>query len=181
MDDKSTPISNLNNKNDESEVVNQILKKYNNLEDGDGSTPLNNMENQFENRNLNQEMYDLKADNIAYQDHYEKELQRTNNKNIQNVMNVQNVNDQYIEDEDEYEEYEVVQLPLWKRILNEIRIPFYIIIFILILFNSSFDKLLMYKFPFFGNQFNDCNTYGFLLKAFLVSLLSYIFIRFIRF
>ena len=31
MDEKSTPISSLNNKADESEVVNQILNKYNNL------------------------------------------------------------------------------------------------------------------------------------------------------
>ena len=179
MDEKSTPIASLNNKSDESDVVNQILKKYNNLQDGQTSIPplngnISEMENEFENRNLNQEMYDLKANNVIYKDHYEKELQRTNPVNTNN-------DEQELEEEDEYEEYEVVQLPLWKRILNEIRIPFFIIIFILIFFNCSFDKLLISKFPFFGNQFNDCNTYGFLLKTFLISFISYIFIRFIRF
>lgn len=180
MDEKSTPIASLNNKNDESEVVNQILKKYNTLENGDTipSNNINQMENNFENRDLNQEMYDLKSNNVVYKDHYEKELQRTNNSPSQNS---ENINDQFIEDEDEYEEYEVVQLPLWKKILNELRIPFFIIIFIIVFFNCSFDKLLISKFSILGNQYNDCNTYGFLLKAFLVSLISYIFIRFIRF
>jgi hypothetical protein len=135
MDEKSTPIASLNNKNDESEVVNQILKKYNTLENGDTIPPnsnnINQMENNFENRDLNQEMYDLKSNNVAYNDHYQKELQRTNNSPSQNS---ENINDQFIEDEDEYEEYEVVQLPLWKKILNELRIPLFIIIFIIIFF-----------------------------------------------
>ena len=39
MDDKSTPISSLNNKSDDSEVVNQILNKYNNLQDGQTNIP----------------------------------------------------------------------------------------------------------------------------------------------
>jgi len=32
MDEKSTPIANLNNRSDDSEVVNEILNKYNHLQ-----------------------------------------------------------------------------------------------------------------------------------------------------
>lgn len=176
MDDKSTPIANLNNRADESEVVNQILSKYNNLQDGQTSIP--DMETKFENRNLNKEMYDLKSNNVAYDDHYKKEVQRT-------VQFNQAPPEPPVEDdenvyEDDYDEYEVIEIPLWKRILNEVRIPIFIFIFILLISNCTFDKLLISKVAFFGNQFNECNTYGFLLKAFLISLLSYIFIRFIK-
>ena len=179
MDEKSTPISSLNNKNDESEVVNQILTKYNNLQDGQTSIPplnpnVQQMETDFENRNLNKEIYNLNSNNVAYQDHYQKEIQRTNPQ--QNQQYEQDDN-QYEED---YDEYEVVEVPLWRRILNEIRIPFFIFIFILVFFNGSFDKFFINKVPFFGNQYNECNTYGFLLKAFLISVLSYLFIRFIH-
>lgn len=182
MDEKSTPIDSLNNRGDESEVVNQILSKYNNLQNGQTNIPAPNnitqMENQFENRNMNKEIYDLNSNNIAYKDHYEKEMQRSNqyHKPQQQQEIADNENDY-----EEYEEYEVVEIPLWKRILNEIRIPIFIFILILILFNCSFDKLLLNKIPKLGNQFNECNIYGYLIKAFIVSLLSYILIKFIRF
>jgi hypothetical protein len=183
MDDKSTPIESLNNKGDESEVVNQILTKYNNLEDGQTNIPpmnsnMSQMEDQFENRNLNKEIYDLSSNNVPYQDHYQKEVRRVNQYN----KNEQYEDDEQYEDADEdYEEYEVIELPLWKRILNELRIPFYIFIFILLFFNGTFDKFFINKVPFFGNQYNECNTYGYLLKVFVISLLSYLFIRFLRF
>jgi len=184
MDEKSTPISSLNNKSDDSEVVNQILSKYNNLQDGQTSIPpLNNnipiMENQFENRNLNQEMYNLNANNVAYKDHYQKEMQRVQSQQQPNNQDYDN-DDNEEDYEDDYQEYEVVQVPLWKRIVNEIRIPLFIFIIILLLSNCTFDKLLLSKLPVLGNQFNECNTYGFLLKTFLIALLSYICIRFIR-
>jgi hypothetical protein len=177
MDDKSTPISALNNKSDDSEVVNQILNKYNNLQDGQTNIPPVNptipqMENKFENRNLNQEIYNLSGDNVAYKSHHEKEMQRISQQN-----QPQYEEDQYEED---YDEYEVIEVPLWKRIVNEIRIPFFIFIFIIIFSNCSFDKFLITKVPLLGNQFNECNTYGFLLKALFISILSYIFIRFVR-
>ena len=177
MDEKSTPIESLNNKGDESEVVNQILSKYNNLQDGQTNIPpVNNnipqMEQQFENRNLNQEIFNLNSNNVAYKDHHQKEMQRA-------YPPQQQYENEDVYEED-YEEYEVVELPLWKRILNEIRIPFFIFIFILVFFNCSFDKFLINKVKFFGNQFNECNTYGFLLKAFLIAVISYIFIRFVR-
>jgi hypothetical protein len=202
MADKSTPIASLNNRPDESEVVNQILTKYNNLQDGQTDIPPQNpktveMENNFENRNLNEEMYNLKADNVAYNDHHKKEVQRTaqyqktappNNSHRPN--NVQQNNVEY-EDEDEDEdeqdedgnyedEYEIIEVPLWKRIINEIRIPLFIFIFTIVISNSIFDKQLIKKVAFFGNQFNECNMYGFLLKAFLIAILSYIFIKFVK-
>jgi hypothetical protein len=186
MDDKSTPIASLNNKGDESEVVNQILTKYNDLQDGQTNIPpinpnINEMENQFENRNLNKEIYDLSSNNVPYQDHYQKEVQRANQYNDSKNQQYDD-NEQYEDDDgDEYEEYEVIELPLWKRVLNELRIPFYIFIFIILFFNGTFDKFFINKVPFFGNQYNEINTYGFLLKVFIISLLSYLFIRFVRF
>lgn len=173
MDEKSTPIESLNNKGDESEVVNQILSKYNNLQNNQPTVP--QMEQQFEDRNLNQEIYNLNSNNVAFKEHQQKESQRIAHYNQQQGHG----QDENVYEED-YEEYEIIEVPLWKRILNEIRIPIFIFIFILVFFNCTFDKLLLNKVNFFGNQFNECNTYGFLLKAFLVSLLSYIFIRFVR-
>jgi len=182
-DDKSTPISSLNNR-DDSEVVNQILNKYNNLQDGQTTiTPPNSnipvMENQFENRNLNQEIYNISSDNVQYNDHYQQELKRT--KQQQNVYNTyeNEDDDEDSSEEDEYEEYEIVQVPLWKRIMNELRIPLYIFILILLFFNCTFDKKLIKFFPKLGNPFNECNTYGFLLKSLLISIISYLLIKYL--
>jgi hypothetical protein len=177
-DEKCTPIESLNNRQDDSEVYNNILNKYNNLENGQTSIPplnpnVSQMENEFENRNLNQEMYNL-SKNDTYTQHYQKEIERTK-------QYTEPVVEQQYEDNEDYIEYEIVELPLWKRILNELRIPFFIFIFILLLNNCSFDKFLVKNLPTLGNQFNECNTYGFLLKAFLVALLSYLLIKFVRF
>ena len=182
MDEKSTPIANLNNRSDDSEVVNEILSKYNNLQDGQTNIPpsnnnIPNMENQFENRNLNQEIYNINSENIQYDDHYKNELQRTKQQN--NVYNSYNDDDEDSSEEDEYDEYEVVQVPLWKRVMNELRIPLYIFILILIFFNCTFDKTLIRYFPKLGNPFNECNTYGFLLKSIIISLISYILIKYL--
>jgi hypothetical protein len=182
MDDKSTPIESLN-RNDDSEVVNEILNKYNNLGNTDNGMPPANpnipqLEQKFENRNLNQEMFEHNSTNIAYKQHLDNELKRTNNYNSN--KNIQENNENDYEDED-YEEYEMVEIPLWRRVLNEIRIPLFIFIFIVIFFNCSFDKLLLKRIPFLGNEYNECNTYGFFAKAFLISVLSYLLIKFIRF
>jgi hypothetical protein len=179
-DDKSTPISSLNNR-DDTEVVSQILNKYNNLQDGQTSIPPINsnipvMENDFDKRNLNQEIYNINSDNVQYNDHYQTELKRTQQQN--NPYNQYDEPDDDDED-DEYDEYEVVQAPLWKKVMNELRIPIYIFIFILIFFNCTFDKVLLKYIPKLGNPFNECNTYGFLLKALLISLLSYILIKYV--
>jgi hypothetical protein len=183
MDEKSTPIESLNNKIDDAEVVNNILSKYNNLQDGQTSIQaLNNnipqMEQKFENRDLNEEIYNLSSNNVAYNDHYQKEIKRTSPPQNQQ-QNYQQEDEQY---EEQYEdEYEYIEIPLWRRVLNEVRIPFFIFIFILVISNCTFDKFLLSKLPIFGNKFNECNTYGILLKAFLISVLSYLFIRFVRF
>ncbi len=180
-DDKSTPIASLNNRND-SEVVSQILDKYNNLDAGDGTIPPMNpnipqMENQFENRNMNQEMFERSSDNGPYKEHYNNELKRSKTYQRQQVQ----VQDDDEDDDEEYEEYEMVEIPLWRRVLNELRIPLYIFVFVLLFFNCTFDKQLIRRLPFFGTEHNDCNTYGMLLKAFLISVLSYLLIKFVRF
>ena len=87
---------------------------------------------------------------------------------------------QYDDDDDEYEEYEVIELPLWKKVVNEVRIPLFVFVLVLLIFNCNFDKFLLSKVPKLGNQFNDCNLLGTLLKAFIVSIISYILIRFIK-
>jgi len=182
MDDKSTPIESLNNRGDDSEVVNNILQKYNGLHEGNNELPplnsnVSKMENQFENRNLNKEMYDRTASNVEYKEHYNNEKKRIDKYNREQYEDDEQ--DDY--EDDDYDEYEMVEIPLWRRVLNEIRIPLFIFIFVIIISNCSFDRMLLKKFPILGNEFNDCNTYGFLLKAFLISILSYLVIRFIRF
>lgn len=181
MDDKSTPIESLNNHTDESQVVNQILSKYNNLDDNANNMlpPMNpdvsQMEDRFENRNLNQEIYNHSSDNNPYKEHYKNEQKRLQH------YSKESLNEQEDDEDEEYEEYEMVEIPLWRRVLNEIRIPLFIIIFIIAFSNCSFDKMLIKTLPIMGNQFNDCNTYGFLFKAFLISVFSYILIRFVSF
>jgi len=188
MDEQSTPISSLNNRNDESQddnssVVSNILNNYNNLqENNSGELPslrpdLTKMENEFENKNMNQGIFQHSSNNVAYKKHYDSELDRVGKLNKKNEEQDEDDDDE----EDEYEEYELVEIPLWRRLLNEFRIPLFIFIFILIFFNCSFDKQLIKRVAFLGNQFNECNTYGFLFKAFFVSLLSYLLIKFIRF
>jgi hypothetical protein len=182
MDDKSTPIESLNNR-DDSQVVNQILSKYNDIQDG-SIPPLNNnipqMEKKFENRNLNNEIYDLNSKNVQFQDHYNKEISRTSKYNTQQ-NNPQYEDEQEYEDDQEYDEYEIVELPLWKRIINEVRIPLFILLIVVLFSNCYFDKFLLAKIPILGNQFNECNTYGFVFKAFFISLISYLLIKFVRF
>ena len=179
--DQSTPISSLNNDPDDTQVVNQILNKYNNLQNGGGELPPLNpaipqMESQFENRNLGTEVYNHNSKNVAYDKDYQKEQQRIAQ------YQKQQYEDDADEDDDEYEveEYEVEEIPLWKKILNDIRIPVFIFAFILIFFNKTSERFLVKKFHFFGNQYNEKNLYGFLFLAFLVAVCSYLFIRFAK-
>ena len=178
MSDKSTPIENLNNNNDDSETVNQILSKYNNIQDNpEGSLPpiddtITENEEKFENRNLNKEMFDLNSDNTQFQNHMQNEKQR-----------VSNYNNPQFEDEDEesYEEYELEELPLWKKILNEIRIPILILVSIFLVMNKKFDSLFLNKITKFVDQYGDVTHLGFLIKSLLTSVIAYLLIRFIRF
>ena len=182
MDEKSTPLSSLNNKPDDTDTVNQILSKYNTLQNNDGSIPAKDdnipkMEKEFESRNLNSEMYKLKADNSQYAQHQASEKQRINN--MQQHQQQQNI--EYEDDDDaSYEEYEIEELPLWKKIVNEIRIPLFIFLSIILVMSSKSNKLLISKIPFLGNEYNEINTSGFLLKAFICALIAYVLVRFIR-
>lgn len=178
-DDKSTPLANLNNKKDDSQVVNEILTKYNNLqENSDGSIPpanpnITQMENEFESRNMNDQLYNMKSDNTQFKDHAENEKRR-----IQSVNEPQQ--EEFYSDEEDYDEYEIEELPLWKKIVNEIRVPLFIFLMILVFMSTTMDKTLIQKVPLLGNQFNEINTKGFLVKAVLCSLVAYVIIRFIR-
>jgi len=179
MDDKSTPISSLNNHSNDNDALNQIINKYNPVSSGESELPPINpqiaqMEKKFENRNLNSEMYEH-GSNPIYEEHYKDEMQR-----IQKTK--KNVYEKPVEEEyEEYEEYIIEETPLWKVILNQFRIPFFIFIFIVLFFNCTFDRKLIQMIPMLGTAFYECNTYGFLFKTFIVSILSYLFIYFVRF
>ena len=180
-EEKSTPISALNNQKDDSQVVNQILDKYNSLEQNpEGTLPpldknIPTMENQFENRDLNNQMYQMQADNTAFKDHSNAEQAR-----IQNMNQSQMDDDSAYEEDDEYDEYEIEEMPFWKRAVNEIRVPLLIFGMILVFMSQTNDKFLIKKMPFLGDQFNEINTTGFLIKAIICSLVAYLLIKFIR-
>ena len=196
MDDKSTPISSLNNNIDESEIANKMIQQFSsNLGGGmQQTTPLNQlnqsadipplnpqisqMEQNFENRNLNQEIYGLNTSDVNTAEHRRRELNRLRKQQMEDEDDEEDEDD----DEDElYEEYEQEDVPLWKKIINEVRIPLIIFLLVIIFFNSSFDKMMLRNIPMLGDQFNSCNYYGFLVKAFLVAVLSYVLILFIKF
>ncbi len=204
-DDKSTPISALNNSSDDSEIVSQVLEKYNNLNDSNRqdhqmmanqlipqSSPRDipelrsmnpsqdRLEEQFENRDMNSQLYRMNGQDPMIMADYQKQLQKSKEYIRSERMNQQGG------DEDEYEEYEEVEYveeePLWRRTLNEVRIPLIIFIFVFIFFNRNFmiDKFIC-KYNFFGDsQHFECNWKGVILKALIVAGLSYLTIRFIR-
>ena len=184
MDSQSTPIDHLNNNSDDTQVVNQILDKYNTLQSGGGELPplnpsIPNMEKQFDNRNLNAEVFSHSSQNVAYQNDYNNEVQRT--KQFQQQQQIQQQPDEDDYEEDEYEEIEEEVVPLWRKVLNELRIPIFIMVMVCLFFNKKFEKLFVKSISFFGNQFNEVNTYGFTVLAFLVAFSSYLMIRFVRF
>ena len=173
--EQSTPISSLTDNSEN--VVNNILNKYNSLQNDD------ELEQKFENRDLNKEIFDGRSDNTPYKEHYNKEKERVERFHNNNKEQIEQNDDDDDEDDqyEEYEEYEVIELPLWKRVLNELRTIFFIFLSILLIFNSTVDKTLIVYLPFLGNKYNECNTKGFLLKSFVIAILSYLFIRFIHF
>ena len=177
-DEKSTPLSSLNNKGDDSNVVNQILDKYNSLEQNpEGTLPPQDknipvMEEQFENRDLNKQMFQMASDNTQYKQHADSEQAR--------IQNYEQPPDDDSEYEDEYEEYEMEEMPLWKKIVNEIRVPLIIFGVVVLFMLSVNDSMLVRRCALLGDNFNDINTTGFLVKAFLCAIVAYILIRFIR-
>ena len=115
----------------------------------------------------------MSSDNTQFRDHSENEKRRIQTMN-------ETPEEEYFSDDEDFDEYEVEELPLWKKIVNEIRVPLFIFLMILVFMSSTMDKTLIQKLPMLGNQFNEINTKGFLLKALLCSLIAYVIIRFIR-
>ena len=177
-DSKSTPIASLNNKKDDSNVVNEILTKYNDLQENpEGTLPpsdpnISQMEKEFENRDMNNQLYNMRADDTQFREHSLNEKRRIQNSN-------KPPQEEYYDEED-YDEYEIEEVPLWKKIVNELRVPLFIFLMILVFMSEKMNSTLIKKAPFLGNIYNEINTKGFLLKAVLCSLLAYVLIRFIR-
>ena len=165
--DKSTPISNLN-LNDESPVVEKILKKFDNLQQ---TNSLDQLEKDFENRNITNEVYNHTVDNEAYKEHQEKEHRRVN----QN----RNVEPEY--EEVYYEEVEEEYTENNNMFLKEIRPIIFVFIICIIIFNNSFNKLLMKNVSIFFNEYKECNILGLLFKSFLVAIIVYLLLKFFKF
>lgn len=202
-DDMSTPISHLGSRKS-SQIASNIMDKYNSMnqmghmEQADMATNLmprpqssgdilemppmdpsmRDLEEKFENRDVNQELYEMNARDPILVQQYNQQLKKTND-----LLRTQAQVDQG-EGEEEFEEYEDVEYeedPLWRRWLNEARIVIFIVIFVTLFFNVNFgvDKYLC-KYSFFGNENYDCNWKGVLLKSICVGLFSYLAIRFLR-
>ena len=205
-DDMSTPISRLgsSDRRDSSRIASNIMDKYNSMnqmgqmEQADMATNLmprpqssgdilemppmdssiRDLEEKFENRDVNQQLYEMNARDPVLVQQYNQQLKKSND-----FLRSQAQVDQP-EGEEEYEEYEDVEYeedPLWRRWLNEARIVIFIVIFVTLFFNVNFgvDKYLC-RYSFFGNENYDCNWKGVLLKLICVGLFSYFAIRFLR-
>ena len=135
------------------------------------------MEASLENRDLNQESYQRQSDGTQYNQHMNNE--KYSMQQMQQQQQQGNMEDD--DDDESYEEYEIEELPLWKKIVNELRVPVLIFVCIALIMPNSNNKYILCKIPFLGNEFNELTTLGFLLKALLCSILSYILVRFIRF
>ena len=182
-DSKSTPLANLNNKrSDDSQVVNDILSKYNNLQENpDGTMPPVNpnipkMEQEFESRDMNDQLYNMNSDNTQYKEHSANEQRRLKKSNHE-----EEYEEQEDDDDEEYDEYEIEELPLWKKIVNELRVPLFIFLMIIAIMSTTPNKMIANYLPLFKEGENNAlNTMGFLFKAFLCSIVSYLLVRFIR-
>ena len=205
-DDMSTPISRLgsSDRRDSSRIASNIMDKYNSMnqmghmEQQDMATNLmprpqssgdilemppmdssiRDLEEKFENRDVNQQLYEMNARDPVLVQQYNQQLKKTND-----ILRTQAQVDQP-EGEEEYEEYEDMEYeeePLWRRWLNEARIVIFIVIFVTLFFNVNFgvDKYLC-RYTFFGNENYDCNWKGVLLKSMAVGIFSYMAIRFLR-
>ncbi len=183
-----TPIDRLDDYNDiqdaNPDVANSILNKFNNMnipQNGgyDGDLPpihpdIPMMEHDMEQRNMNESLQNMQYMNpvmhIEAQKAYMAQQQRAQ---------------QYEQEQNqiEYVEEVVEEYPMWKKVLNELRIIIFVMIMTLFLFNTSFNKIIIQFLPFFrANNFSyDINLLGTVIKALLVGITSYLLIRFVRF
>lgn len=167
------------------DVANSILDKLNNINinvspnsgyEGD-LPPINPeipmMEHEMENRNMNAQIENMRYMNPI--SHIE----------AQKAAAAAAAAAQADYEEEEYEEMEEVETrnPLWKKILNELRIVIFVMIMTLFLFNQQFNKLITQYIPLFrlNNYTYETNIMGNVAKALIVGLCSYGLIRSVKF
>ncbi len=189
--DMSTPIHSLDQgqiQDTNPDVANSILDKFNNMNispnDGyQGDLPPINpqipmMEHDMENRNRNAALEEMRYMNPVA--HIEAERVQKEQQMIQQQMMEQ----QYADDEDEDEYEEIIETtPMWKKVLNELRIVVFVLIMVLFIFNNHFNKFLTQIIPYLrlNNYSYDTNTLGTFFKALIVGIFSYLLIRFVKF
>jgi hypothetical protein len=194
--DMSTPLSNddydtgsqsLPIQDANPDVANSILDQLNNMNISPTSgyqgdlPPINPeipvMEHDMEQRNMNAQLEQMRYMNPVQHIEAQKAQMMALQ---QQQQEYENEDDD--EDDDEYETV-VEKNPLWKKILNELRIVFFVTIMCLFLFNSHFNKLITQTVPFFrlNNYTYETNMIGTIIKALIVGLLSYGLIRFVKF
>ena len=164
--DKSTPISNLN-LSDESPVVEKILQKFDNLQQ---TNTMDQMEKDFENRNIINEVYNHTTDNQPYKEHHENENRRLQ----QQYAPQQEYEEVY------YEEIEEEESGSHNKILHEIKPILIVFIACILIFNSTFNKLLLKNVQLFFNEYKECNVIGLVFKSILVAVIAYLLLKFIK-
>ncbi len=191
--DMSTPIDSLDGNqhqmhDTDPNVANSILDKFNNMnispnEGYQGDLPPLNpqipmMEHDMENRNRNAQLEEMRYMNpIAHIEHQKQQMMMESQYQNQNSHEV-------IDDDDEDEEYEVTETnPMWKKVLNEIRIVVFVLIMVLFIFNNHFNKFLTQIIPYLRlNSYSyDTNNLGSVFKALIVGIFTYLLIRFVKF
>ncbi len=190
--DMSTPIDSLDQnqshiQDTNPDVANSILDKFNNLnispnEGYQGDLPPINpqipmMEHDMENRNRNAALEEMRYMNPV--SHIEAQKQQ------QMMMEQQMMAQQYADEDDEDDEYEemIETTPMWKKILNELRIVVFVLIMVLFIFNNHFNKFLTQIIPYLRlNSYSyDTNNLGTFFKALIIGIFSYLLIRFVKF
>jgi hypothetical protein len=191
--DMSTPLSgddHIQVQDTNPEIANSILDKFNNMSinmEGASSggyegdlPPLNPqiplMEHDMENRNTNAQLENMRYMNpIAH-----IEAQKAAAAAAQQQYEHDQDEDQY--EDDMYEDI-IEKTPLWKKILNELRIVLFVMIMTLFLFNNHFNKFVTQYVPLFrlNNYTYDTNIFGTIVKALVVGILSYGLIRSVKF
>ncbi len=189
--DMSTPIDSLEQnqphiQDTNPDVANSILDKFNNMNispnDGyQGDLPPLNpqipmMEHDMENRNRNAALEEMRYMNPVA--HIEAQKQ-------QQMMHQQMMEQQYANEDDDEDEYEEIieTTPMWKKVLNELRIIVFVLIMVLFIFNNHFNKFLTQIIPYLRlNSYSyDTNNLGTFFKALIIGIFSYLLIRFVKF
>lgn len=167
------------------DIANSILDKFNDMNISPNAgyqgdlPPLNpeiaSMEHDMEQRNMNAQLENMRYMNPVA--HIEAQKMAM----AQQQMAYQNAQDDD-EDDDEYEEI-IEKTPLWKKILNELRIVIFVMIMTLFLFNNHFNKLVTQYVSLFrlNNYTYDMNILGTVMKALIVGIISYGLIRTVKF